>query len=146
MRRTLFTVWLAGLCDCGNAWLLLLKCCFTSTETVGLLGTGAQDGHLDFHTAPELSNAWDPLSYTIHCLISERVVRITKCLSLWKLEGRNTNTDVTSLSIHCLVSVQIKCVSCIYKYVHYMDEWGEGKGGGGGGWRWQTMIKFVPRV
>ena len=29
--------------------LLLLKCCFTSTETVGLylLGTGAQDGHLD---------------------------------------------------------------------------------------------------
>ena len=34
----------------------LLKCCFTSTETVGLLGTGAQDGHLDFHTAPELCN------------------------------------------------------------------------------------------
>ena len=32
--------------------LLTLKCCFTSTETVGLLGTGAQDGHLDFHTAP----------------------------------------------------------------------------------------------
>ena len=32
----------------------LLKCCFTSTETVGLLRTGAQDGHLDFHTAPEL--------------------------------------------------------------------------------------------
>ena len=31
-----------------------LKCCFTSTETIGLLGTGAQDGHLDFHTAPEL--------------------------------------------------------------------------------------------
>ena len=28
-----------------------LKCCFTSTETVGLLGTGAQDVHLDFHTA-----------------------------------------------------------------------------------------------
>ena len=28
-----------------------LKCCFTSTETVGLLGTGAPDGHLDIHTA-----------------------------------------------------------------------------------------------
>ena len=27
-----------------------LKCCFTSIETVGLLGTEAQDGHLDFHT------------------------------------------------------------------------------------------------
>ena len=34
--------------------LLLLKCCFTSTETVGLLGMGALDVHLDFHTAPEL--------------------------------------------------------------------------------------------
>ena len=33
---------------------LMLKCCFTSTETVGLLGTGGQDVHLDFHTAPEL--------------------------------------------------------------------------------------------
>ena len=31
-----------------------LKCCFTSTETIGLFGTGAQDVHLDFHTAPEL--------------------------------------------------------------------------------------------
>ena len=29
-------------------------CCFMSTETVGLLRTGTQDGHLDFHTAPEL--------------------------------------------------------------------------------------------
>ena len=36
---------------CAGWWL---KCCFTSAETVGLLGTGAQDGHLDFHTAPEL--------------------------------------------------------------------------------------------
>ena len=44
-----------------RALLLLLKCCSTSTETVGLLGTGAQDVHLDFHTAPELcalSEAW----------------------------------------------------------------------------------------
>ena len=31
-----------------------LRCCFTSTKTVGLLGTGAQDVHLDFHTAPGL--------------------------------------------------------------------------------------------
>ena len=33
---------------------LSVHCFFTSTETVGLLGTGAQDVHLDFHTAPEL--------------------------------------------------------------------------------------------
>ena len=32
----------------------LVECCFTSTETVGLLGTGAQDVRLDFHTAPQL--------------------------------------------------------------------------------------------
>ena len=36
---------------------LMLRYCFTATETVGLLGTGTQDGHLDFHTAPEL---WIP--------------------------------------------------------------------------------------
>ena len=32
----------------------LVECCFTSTETVGLLGTGAEDVLLDFHTAPDL--------------------------------------------------------------------------------------------
>ena len=32
----------------------VLKCCFTSTETVVLLGTGAQDVHLDLPAAPEL--------------------------------------------------------------------------------------------
>ena len=42
-------------CSYGSAWLV--ECCFTSTETVGLLGTGAQDVHLDFHTAPEI---WSP--------------------------------------------------------------------------------------
>ena len=34
-----------------QTWLVgWLKCCFTSTETVGLLGTGAQDVHLDFQS------------------------------------------------------------------------------------------------
>ena len=39
--------------DIRGCWL---KCCFTSTETVGLLGLGAQgqDDHLNFHAAPEL--------------------------------------------------------------------------------------------
>ena len=31
-----------------------LKYCFTSTENTGLLGMGAEDGHLDIHTVPEL--------------------------------------------------------------------------------------------
>ena len=39
---------------CGVVVVVVVECCFTSTETVGLLGTGAQDSHLDFHTAPEL--------------------------------------------------------------------------------------------
>ena len=39
-------------CQRLGGWLV--ECCFASTETVGLLGTGAQDGHLDFHIAPEL--------------------------------------------------------------------------------------------
>ena len=30
------------------------ECSFTPTETVGLLGTGAQDSYLDFLTVPEL--------------------------------------------------------------------------------------------
>ena len=32
----------------------MAECCFTSTETVGVLGTGALDGNLQFHTAQEL--------------------------------------------------------------------------------------------
>ena len=36
------------------AFFVCFECCFTSTKTVCLLGTGAQDGHLDFHTAAEL--------------------------------------------------------------------------------------------
>ena len=43
---------------CLGAMLKLLKSCFTSTETVRLLGMGAQDGHLDFHTAPEFSGRY----------------------------------------------------------------------------------------
>ena len=41
-----------------SSWALTVQvqCCFTSTETVQTihLGRGAQDGHLDFHTVPEL--------------------------------------------------------------------------------------------
>ena len=45
---------------------LLLKCCFTSTETVGLFGTGAQDVHLDFPTA--LSSVTPPSPTQTHTL------------------------------------------------------------------------------
>ena len=52
-RKPTFTCPLFETYKAGNdRWLV--ERCFTSTETVGLLGTGAQDVHLDFHTAPEL--------------------------------------------------------------------------------------------
>ena len=35
----------------------LVECCFTSTKTVGLLGTGAQESHYDFHTSPQLCSS-----------------------------------------------------------------------------------------
>ena len=50
----------------------LLECCFTSTETVDLLGTGAQDGHLDFDTATEL---WNLLPLMLKFIGNYRVPR-----------------------------------------------------------------------
>ena len=47
---------------------LELKCCFTSKEIVGLLGTGAQDVHLDFHTAPEL---WSKATMNLNLYLSK---------------------------------------------------------------------------
>ena len=40
--------------DILTSIVVVFKFCFTSTGTVVLLGTGAQDVHLDFHTAPEI--------------------------------------------------------------------------------------------
>ena len=47
--------------------LCKFECCFSSTETIGLLGTGAQDVHLDFHTAPELWLCKFCRSQLVHC-------------------------------------------------------------------------------
>ena len=62
--------------DClidGGPWFLveLVECCFTSTETVGLLGTGAQDVHLDFHTPPEL--------YEVSSVVGRTFVEYAQC-------------------------------------------------------------------
>ena len=40
--------------NCPNHVNIVVECCYTSTETVGVLGTRAQDGHLNFYTAPEI--------------------------------------------------------------------------------------------
>ena len=48
--------------------MMMIKCCLTSTETVGLFGTGDQDVHLDFHTAPELCR--EQLMMMIKCCLT----------------------------------------------------------------------------
>ena len=59
----------------------MFECCVTSTETGGLLGTGALDGHLDFDTAPE------------HCCSMEKMTVFIKhfcarccglCVAAWR--------------------------------------------------------------
>ena len=47
----------------SHPWFMLIKRCFTSIETVGLLGTGTQDVHLEFHTAPEPLCPWTRLAF-----------------------------------------------------------------------------------
>ena len=77
---------------------LVVECYFKSTETVGLLGMGAQDGHPDFHTAPEVC---DPLplpqfKYSFpSCFpppilppLSNSIFKYSTFYSLWK--GRST--------------------------------------------------------
>ena len=74
----------------------LLKCCFTSTETVGILGTGAQDGHLDFHTAPELSRT--PVDFVVEVLLyihrNRRYIRDGSPGRPPRLSHSSSNSDV----------------------------------------------------
>ena len=53
-------------------------------ETIGLLGTGAQDGHLDVHTAPELW--WNSLCLTLGMLLELR----WKTLNVWSDRSVNS--------------------------------------------------------
>ena len=73
----------------------MVVCCFTSTETVGLLGTGAQDGHLDFQTAPELccDNEQSGRFYSAGLHRKLRYPKLTQLNSrerLWKNDGKRT--------------------------------------------------------
>ena len=51
--------------------LMTMKCCFTSTETVGLLGTGTQDVHLDFHPGQLLSSGVE--RWLVECCFTSTV-------------------------------------------------------------------------
>ena len=77
----IFSVRILSPCLCLSVCLsvclpvFLLKCCIASTETVGLLGTGAKDVHLDFHTAPELSVSPTAEDIKPHINITTETVR-----------------------------------------------------------------------
>ena len=70
---------------------------WTSTETMGLLGMGAQDGHLDFHTAPE------PCCLSRACVqatgVSERPCYFYTMLDQVRWSGKNVS-ELTEQSIH----------------------------------------------
>ena len=96
----------SGLC---LSKMLKWKCCFTSTETVGLLGTGAQDGHLDFHTAPELclspSNELPPYSRGFPCQMLQCLQLVEACLQV-----RQVQRSPCSLSPDCpKLSITLTC-------------------------------------
>ena len=80
----------------------MVKCCFTSTETVSLLGTGAQDVHLDFHTAPELVRSFGKiLEIDIHYSSSQSARAHELCESRGGLLGSSSLTVL-------MVSVDVK--------------------------------------
>ena len=62
----------------------MVECCFTSRETVGLLGTGAQDGHLGFHTAPELAFSHYPA--TVGYIVVPDTCCVTPGVSVARLD------------------------------------------------------------
>ena len=76
-----------GLGSVGQRWrqcsssACLVECCFTSTETVGLVGTGAQDGHLNFHTAPELE---ERARWSTKIQLEPRARKFLRCIALYK--------------------------------------------------------------
>ena len=85
--------------------LLFLKCCFTSTETVGLLGPWAQDSHLDFHTDLELCLCAIE-TFTVHTGVwpSESVKPIART-SQPRLQSSNTSTRI-AISLQALLKLQ----------------------------------------
>ena len=59
----------------------LAECSFASTETVGLLGRGAQDVHFDFHTAPEFDH--QQKKYVHLYTLKSKCPTIGKCVQLY---------------------------------------------------------------
>ena len=99
----------------GLSWWLV-ECCFTSTETVGFLGTGAQDGHLDFHTAPELWLCWHRRGLNIAWSMTSLACYnqpVPSCFSFFFfLGGGGGGGRVVCLLVVCFVRSCCFCCSC----------------------------------
>ena len=80
------------------SWIGWLKCCFTSTETVGLLGTGAQDIHLDFHTAPELCYAAEGTDLCIYRSMAEGTLYLRAAVD-WRCQHPSTGSGASSIAL-----------------------------------------------
>ena len=107
---------LAARCCC-SIWLL--ECCFTSTETVGLLGTGAQNVHLDFHTAPELWVLFYSSSSSIVSIFSTFLVHAGLFWCFHNPPNSGMHYGLFNVSMHV--------------YTHGRPLILDGGGGGGGG-------------
>ena len=79
-----------------------LKCCFTSTKTVGLLGTGVQDGHLDFHTAPELENCL-PFFCSFKSKVAAARVCVCSFCSTFSASPRHNAAAASSCRISAMI-------------------------------------------
>ena len=99
-------------------WLSWAERCFTSTETVGLLGTGAQDGHFDFHTVPELWRCAASLVTAMYHPVGHYDVppcwslRCTILLvaTMYRLSGRawrQPTSQASPWSLQCTASLEV---------------------------------------
>ena len=74
----------------ATGWLV--ECCFTSTETVGLSGTGAQEVHLDFHTPPELCE----VGWLVECCFTS-----TETVGLLGTGSQDSHLDFHTAPVLC---------------------------------------------
>ena len=93
----------------------MVQCCFTSTETARLIRTAAQEGHLGFHTAPELCeagtimdlyNIGSRVQYNYRCALPRlSTVRLSNCFHasvqpvLPSLSRKHTERNLSPVSI-----------------------------------------------
>ena len=130
-----------------------LKCCFTSTETVGLLGTRAQDGYLDFHTDPQwaLNNTELAVQYMwVHGCWAVQwswFSRVNALCNLSRKKSREVSASLPGrfLSRRCFtlyITMEVEPrIAKQYKF-HHCCSWKKLPGKGDGGWGKNVFVSF----